>query len=194
MSVAHRLDSALRSASDSGTIPGPDFATAVPYAGLVLLHPFLPHFFRAAGFEPVRAGDPAHAGTARAAALLHFAACGDEEPYELQLGMIKVLLGFAPDTPMPLAGGLLTGADRDEVHALLTAVVEHWQALKRTSVAALRTSFLRRPGLVRRDDNGWRLQVEPSSFDVLITRIPWNLSLVKLPWMPIPIHVDWTMR
>jgi hypothetical protein len=181
-----------QSGSDSLTGGRLDFSTAVHHAGLVLLHPFLPQLFRAAGFEPVRAWDPSRVGTARAAALLHFAASGDEEPYELQLGMIKLLLGVAPDTPLPVAGGLLTGADRDEVHAMLTAVVEHWQALKRTSVAALRTSFLRRPGLVRRDDNGWRLQVEPSSFDVLITRVPWSLSLVKLPWMPIPIHVDWT--
>ena len=188
----------------SFVLPGPlndsnadtelDFATAVPHAGLVLIHPFLPQLFLAAGFEAVRRWDPSAPSTTRAAALLHFAATGDEEPYELQLGMIKLLLGLAPETPLPVAGGLLNDTDRDEALGMLTAAVGHWKALRRSSVAALRSSFLCRPGLVRRDDNGWRLYVEPASVDVLIARIPWSVSLVKLPWMPIPIHVDWTTR
>ena len=183
-----------RPLSDSEPIARADFATAVPHAGLVLIHPFLPQFFRAAGFAPGNHWDPSLPATARAAALLHFAATGDDEPYEFQLGTIKLLLGLTPEMPLPVAGGLLTDADRDEAQGMLTAVVEHWQALKRSSVAALRTSFLCRPGLVGRDENGWRLHVEPASVDVLLARIPWSLSLVKLPWMPLPIHVDWTIR
>ncbi len=168
------------------------FATAVAHAGLVLLHPYLPHFFRTVNV-PLEAGlDPASETAARAAALLHFVATGRDEPYELELGFIKILLGLEPDCPLPVAGGLLTDADRQEADALLAAVVEHWSALKCTSPEAIRTSFLQRAGLVKADENGRRLRVEPGPFDVLLNRLPWSLAVVKLPWMNMPLHCEWT--
>ena len=53
-------------------------------------------------------------------------------------------------------------------------------------------SFLQRPGWLGRSERGWLLRVEPASFDLLLTSLPWTLSLVKLPWMPQPLHVEWT--
>ena len=179
---------ARRSAVDE--IPETGFAVAVANAGLVLLHPFLPSFFRSTGFGDVRDWDASALETARAAALLHFVATGRDEPFELELGFIKILLGLDPATPLVVSAGLLTDADREEAHAMVQAAIGHWNALKRTSVDAVRTSFLQRSGLVKRDENGWRLQLEASPFDVLIKRLPWSLTVVKLPWMRLPIHCE----
>jgi hypothetical protein len=158
---------------------------------LVLLHPFISHFFAAVGVNVT--GEKALAAEVipRAAALLHFLATGTEEIYEYELDLIKVLLGLAPDAPLLVAEGLIQSGDREEASAMLQSVIRYWRALKNTSIAGLRSSFLQRPGLLRQAEEGWRLHVEPQAFDLLLNYLPWAISIVKLPWMPQPIHTEW---
>jgi hypothetical protein len=167
---------------------------AVDDAGLVLLHPFLPRLFEATGL--VRPGTPGLAPTAlpRAAALLRFLATRSEDVFEFEIGLVRVLLGVEARAALPVASGLLGDADREEAAALLASVVAHWRALGRTSVAGLRSSFLRRRGLLRRADVGWRLQVERAPFDMLLENLPWGFGVVKLPWMPEPLFTEWPTR
>lgn len=168
-----------------------DFALPVAHAGLLLIHPFLPRLFQQTGL--MRHGEPALSEEVlpRAAALLSLIATGEEEVYEFELGFIKVLLGLRPEHPLPAGSGLLSPADREEVETLLHSAIEHWRALKNTSVQGLRLSFLQRPGLLRDHDGSWHLQVEPRSYDVLLDQLPWGISTVKLPWMIAPIFTDW---
>ena len=35
------------------------------------------------------------------------------------------------------------------------------------------------------------LTVEPRAFDMLLDQRPWSISIVKLPWMPLPLYVTW---
>jgi hypothetical protein len=163
----------------------------VPHAGLVLLHPFLPQLFGAVGVA--RAGERALPPDQlpRAAALVHWLAVGRTEIYEFELPLVKVLLGLAPEDPLPVAEGLLSQADRAEGDALLAAVVEHWAALGKTSIDGLRGSFLRRRGLLKTGERGWQLRMESESFDVLLGRLPWAVGIVKLPWMPRQMFIDW---
>jgi Contractile injection system tape measure protein len=169
----------------SGELP-----LAVVHAGLVLLHPYIERLFSATG---VAAGRVVPDGTrARAAALLHQLAGGREEIHELELGLVKVLLGMGPEDSLPVAEGLLGPTDLEECTALLEAVIEHWGVLGRTSVAGLRASFLQRPGLLRRLESGWSLHVEPAGYDVLLAHLPWSISVVRLPWMPEPVYPEWS--
>lgn len=169
------------------------FGLPAPFAGLILLHPFLPRFFDQAGVR--RSGRPSVLepdDLPQAAALLHACASTDEgEPLEPRLTFIKVLLGLQPETPLLVGGGLLTAADHAEVDGLLRAVIDHFTALKRTSPGGLRATFLSRRGLIRRDAHGFRLQVEPAAFDVLLPQLPWGFGVVKLPWMGKAIVTDW---
>jgi hypothetical protein len=175
-------------------VEGPDltvFPLAVPHAGLILLHPFLSRFFESTGIKDPRQPDLPAATLPRAAALLHLLAAGEDEVFEFELGFVKILLGLEPAFALPVSGGLLGESDREEADALLQAVLGYWTALKNTSAAALRQSFLQRRGLVREDEQGFRLQVEPEPFDVLLSTLPWGLATVKLPWMKEPIFTDW---
>jgi hypothetical protein len=169
----------------------PEVPTPVLSAGLVLLHPFLPALFTRLRLALPLPGPLDPSARAPAAALLHFLATGEDEPLELELGLIKLLLGLRPDTPLPVGGGLVGQTERDEALALLAAVIQHWSALRSTSIDGLRTTFLRRFGLVREVEGGDRLQVEPSPFDVLLDRLPWGLGVVKLPWMASPLFTEW---
>ena len=143
----------------------------------------------ARGSRGSRALDPAV--LPRAAALLAYAALGDDNPLDFELGLIKVLLGLRPEAVVLTPALTLGTADRDEVDALLDSVIEHWKVLKHTSVAGLRGSFLQRRGLLTAIDGSWRLRVEPDSFDVLIDRLPWALGPVKLPWMTTLLFTEW---
>jgi hypothetical protein len=191
------------SISSMARVPSPDspltiteaveeaFPASVRCAGLVLLHPFLPKLFESAGL--LRAGEPglSWAELPRAAALLHWLATGRDEVLEFELGFVKVLLGRRPEEPLLVDGSVLTAADREEGEALLQAAVQHWRALKGTTPAGLRASFLQRGGLLREDDAGWRLQVEPAAFDLLLDHLPWGIGVVKLPWMTRPVFTEW---
>ncbi|MEY2564937.1 MAG: hypothetical protein QOH88_3130 [Verrucomicrobiota bacterium] len=126
-----------------------------------------------------------------AAALLHFLATGQEAVYEYDLVLIKVLLGVHPHSPLCVGEGLLTDLDREEAEVLLQAAIVHWSALKNTSSAGLRGSFLQRPALLREEENGWRLQVERQPFDLLLEYLPWGISVIKLPWMKQPLYLEW---
>ena len=35
------------------------------------------------------------------------------------------------------------------------------------------------------------LRVEPAPFDLLLHHLPWGIGIVKMPWMPEPLYVEW---
>jgi len=163
-------------------------------AGLVLLHPYLPRLFEAAGIVTGDAREIPEASLARAAALLHYLLRGEEEIHELELVVIKLLLGIVPDRMVLVGAGLLTAQDHEEADALLAAVITHWSALGSTSAAGLRRTFLQRRGALRDLGHAWSVRVEPGAFDVLLASLPWTIGTVKLPWTTKPIFIDWPTR
>jgi hypothetical protein len=155
-------------------------------AGLVLLHPFLGSLFEQLG---VAGGDGLLAPD-RALALLHYLWSGAQDAPEYELALPKVLCGL-PLMAGPTGREQLTEVDLAAACELLEAVIEHWSALRNTSVDGLRGSFLCRPGKLRLSDTGWRLQVERSAFDILLEHLPWALSPIRLPWMRSLLWVEW---
>lgn len=168
-------------------VPG----TPVRFAGLVLIHPYLPRFLKHCGV--VDGSKLLEEMLPRAAALLHLLGGGAQAPREYELGIIKVLLGLGPQDELLVSDGLLSERDHREAETLLRAVVGHWKVLKQTSVAGLQAAFLSRSGLLRPQQAHWLLQVEPQSFDVLLNHLPWGIGIVKLPWMLRPVHTEWTI-
>jgi hypothetical protein len=168
-----------------------EFPLMVTHAGLILLHPFLPRFFECTGVKEEAGARLSPFLSTRAAALLHFLATGREEIYEYDLAFIKVLLGLYPDRPLCVSEGIVADSDKQEAESLLQSAITHWAALRNTSIAGFRSSFLNRQALLREDENGWKLQVERLAFDVLLDKLPWSISVVKLPWMTRPIYTEW---
>lgn len=164
----------------------------VPAAGLVLAHPYLPRLFDATGLYPAGTRGPLpDPALPAAASLLHWLATGREAEQEFSLPFIKLLLGRDPDTPLPHAPAPLPEAWRDEADALLDAMLSHWQALRGTRPAGLRSGFLQRRGCLEKRDSAWHLRIEPESFDMLVDLLPWGFSLVRLPWMSRPLVTEW---
>jgi hypothetical protein len=156
-------------------------------AGLVLLHPFLPQFFRALN---IVVGDQLIAPD-RALSLLHFLGTGQLVAPEYELVLPKVLLNLPLEKPVD-TNTPLTAEETEEATALLEAVIRHWAALKGTSDDGLRGTFLIRPGKISlRDDGDWRLQVENKAYDILLDQLPWGIGMIKLPWMHRMLWVEW---
>jgi hypothetical protein len=171
----------------------PESPMRVHFAGLVLLHGFIPHFFEQCGLTLTDQRTLSPADHPRAAALLHHLATGTLDIYEYELDLIKLLLGLDLQTPLAVAGGLVTPADQQEAVTLLQSAIGYWSILGNTSEDGLRTSFLRRQGLLYPVEQGWCLRVEGRPFDMLLNHLPWSISLIKLPWMPYPLYTEWPL-
>lgn len=157
-------------------------------AGVVLLHPFLPQFFRALGV----ATEDELLQPERALGLLHYLATGSGTAPEYELMLPKVLCNVPLQAPVA-SEPELGAAEREEADALLSAMIRHWGALGDSSPDALRGTFLVRPGkLTLRRDGDWQLQVEAMTCDLLLEQLPWGISMIKLPWMDRVLWVEWT--
>lgn len=156
--------------------------------GLVLLAPFLPAFFAQLGLlkEGLKIKD-----AGRAVALLQYAAFGMDDYREWRSLLSKILIGQPVHTLIPTGSLVLGEGEREQADDLLAAVIEHWSVLKNTSPDGLRQSFLRRDARLTEKEGAWRLMVQPQAHDVLLQHLPWTISIIRLPWMPTPLFVDW---
>lgn len=161
----------------------------ITHAGLVLLHPFLPTFFKKR--ELVKNGEFVDAEKReRAICLLHELADSGAEVQEYNLVLPKLLCGWPLQKPVN-TGIEFTDDEKEEAQNLLTAVIEQWEILKNSSPAALQQGFLQREGKLFFRGERWHLQVEKKPIDILLGRLPWMISMVKLPWMKHLLSVEW---
>ena len=162
----------------------------VEAAGGVLLYPWLPGLFETASLLSGAGQFIDAEARARAVLLVHFLITGRAVAAEPDLPLAKLLCGMDLADAVPRRFRP-TRRERSEVRNLLTAAISHWAALGETSIAALRETYLERPGRLERTDQDWRLTVERRGVDILLDRLPWPISLVKTPFMARPLRVDW---
>ncbi|HMB90164.1 MAG TPA: contractile injection system tape measure protein, partial [Rhodothermales bacterium] len=161
----------------------------VTNAGLVLLWPFLGRFFKKMDLVEDKAFRTA-ALQQRAVLLTHFLVTGETEAPEQVLLLNKILCGWPPDATVPKSIDLTT-EERDESQVLLEAAVTQWAALKNTSIAGLQQAFLQREGRLLKQPDAWTLKVDRTGYDMLLDRLPWSIAIIKQPWMPHPLFVEW---
>jgi hypothetical protein len=166
----------------------------VPNAGLVLASPFLPHLFaQLEMLEKTDAGRSrwrdAHTAT-RAVHLLQYLVDGSTATPEPRLVWNKILCGLPPATPVERSIEP-SSRELETCDALLAAVLANWSTISRTSVAALRETFLQRQGKLEWSSERCLLQVQRKTLDVLLDQVPWSFRLVFHDWMPEPVYVTW---
>ncbi|MGZ3766498.1 MAG: contractile injection system tape measure protein [Mucilaginibacter sp.] len=158
-------------------------------SGVVILHFFLRPFFE--DLKLVKAGKFKNDKTRqRAVLLLHYLATGEPEVAEFDLALQKILCGYPLQNTLP-KHIVLTGKEKAEANKLLNAVVDYWEPLRNTSVEGLQNTFLKRNGKLLKKENGWQLVVEQKTVDILLGKIPWGFSTIRLPWMEEILNVDW---
>jgi hypothetical protein len=161
----------------------------IHHSGVILLAPFFKKFFDACGLLD-RSEWKDKDAQYQAVHLLKYLTTGAKKTAEYSLILEKLICGIAVEEPIPLDVNLQV-YQLDEARALLAAAIDHWKVLKNTSIDGLRETFLKRDGLITRKNDGWLLQVERKTLDVLLDSIPWGYSSVILPWNDYLIHVEW---
>ncbi len=162
----------------------------ITLAGLVLLHPFIQPYLDEVGLldEALFRDDTAQQ---QAIYLLHYLATGQTRAPEPELVLPKLLCGWPLNDPVEPDLELPEAALAEGEHLLQTAI-DYWQTLKNTGPDGLREGFLQRDGKLTRTDSGWKLRVEQKAIDILLSCLPWGLSMVRLPWMDELLTVEWT--
>jgi hypothetical protein len=159
-------------------------------SGLVLLYPFIPSFFRRTGLVDGKQFID-EASKQRAIHLLQYLANGQSETPEEDLVLNKIMCGMEHDTPV-IPGIDILKEETDEAENLLINVIDKWQALKNSSPGSVQATFLKRDGLIRREDqHNWKITVERKAVDVLLDKLPWGLSMFRMPWSEYFIQVEW---
>lgn len=161
----------------------------VQYAGIVLIHPFLSTLFKR--LQWVKEGKfEDDKSKQKALHLLHYAATGREEAEEYELVVPKILCNWP--LAMPIERDVeLNKNELDETDRMLIAVIEQWPVLQNTSADGLREGFLQRKGKYFKRNDKRYLQIESASIDVLLDQLPWNMGIIKLPWMKDMLWVEW---
>jgi len=158
-------------------------------SGLVILWLFLERFF--GRLQLLKDNDFKDAPARhRAAGLLQYIATEDSSPPEYQMTLNKLMCGIDPDEVLDF-GPAVTEAEAEECANLISAVIENALVLRKMSHNGFRGSFLLRKGVVSAGESSWILRVGRETFDVVLDRFPWAFSWVKLPWMEIPLGVEW---
>jgi len=161
----------------------------VTNSGTVILHPFLKPYFESLELlaEKKFVSDEARQ---RAVLLLHYLATGETKVAEFNLTLQKVMCGHPLDDTLP-DELLLTEKEITESENLLNSVTNYWVPLNNTSIQGLRNSFLQREGKLELKENGWLLTIEQKTLDILLGKLPWGISTIRLPWMEQLLNVDW---
>jgi hypothetical protein len=160
------------------------------YAGLVLLHPFFRHLFNHL-FLLEDGKFKNEASLEKAVVLLYFIATGKTEAKDYELVVPKIFCGMQLHEVISEESFLLTEAEQEEALNMMHAAIEQWDIMRNTSVEGLRESFLAREGKLLIKDSGIEFRIETRGIDVLLDRLPWNLSLARFPWLDKIIHVEW---
>lgn len=158
-------------------------------AGLVLLVPYLPRLFSVLSLTDKNDFIDENA-RAKAVFLMHFAVWEKEEASEPELSLNKLLTGLEMSDPIPQRMELTT-KEKEMTVSLLNGVLQNWNKLKNSSVAALRESFLQRDGKLEEKEDAFVLTVEEKSYDMLIDTVPWNFKRIRMPWMKKRMEVKW---
>lgn len=125
-----------------------------------------------------------------AVALLNYTVFGNYEPPKTEKSIAQLICGF--DAGEKLAElPVISDELKALADSLLQGVIANWGALGHTSVDGLRASFLIRQGILDDGEEGPTLTVENSAYDMLLDKLPWGYSTVKLSWMKSPLHVKW---
>jgi hypothetical protein len=161
----------------------------VGMAGVVLLHPFIEPFFRALDLLG-ELDFVDEAARLRGVGLLQYLSVGDADVVEYDAALLKWFCNVPFETPIDSRLDL-TEKERKEANELLETIIKYWGALGEVSAESLQEGFLQRDGKLMKRGDGWLLQVEKQTIDILLDRLPWGFGVIKMPWQSEMLFVEW---
>lgn len=158
-------------------------------AGLVIMHPFIPTYFRLTGLTE-EGNFINEEAKQRAVLLLQYMAYGTTEFEEHVLVLNKLLCGLPLEEPVP---SIIQPTEKEMqvTEELFTIVFQRWTRMKNATMQGFRHAFLQREGSLIKGEAKWAMRVEPRGYDAILPTMPWAFGSVKLPWMALPVETEW---
>jgi hypothetical protein len=158
-------------------------------AGLILFWPFLTRLFEHLSLLKNGAFIN-HESMNRAVYILQYLGYNDIDFPEYKLVLNKLLVGMqSEDHLVPIVA--LTDDEKESAQSLLKGLINNWEKVKNSSPEGIQETFLQREGILRFQTDKVTLVVEKKGVDILLESIQWNISLIKLAWMKVPLYVEW---
>jgi hypothetical protein len=156
---------------------------------MVIFWPFLEQFFEElALMEHAKFITDIH--QEKAVLITQFLVSGETEAEESQLPLNKILCGWPMNKPLR-KDMFLDDNEKEIAEDFLKEIIKNWSALKNTSIAGLRETFLLREGILRENKQKRTLKIERKTVDILRDSLSWPISIIKLPWMDKILYVEW---
>ena len=163
---------------------------AVRNAGVVLLNSYVPVLFERLGATTNKQFSNT-AAQSDAVHYLQYVVTGLSSTEESFLPLNKVLCGLP--LSQPVKDGIdISEANRKLIEDLILNAIGHWPTIGQCSINGFRGNWLVRDGMLLEHDDKWELTVEKRAYDALINKFPFSFSIIKYPWMPKALHVNWT--
>jgi len=158
-------------------------------AGLIIIWPFFTRLFEQ--LELMNNGEFLDTSTRnRAIYILQYLAYNHIEYPEYELVLNKILVGMPiQDHVKPIEK--LTLDERNMASSLMKGLILNWEKVKNSSIDGIQETFFQREGWLSLNRDYNKLMIPKKGVDVLVESIPWNLSLIKQPWMEKPLHIEW---
>lgn len=182
-------DPAMKTRKDHGKKEPSATEIIIANAGLVIFWPYLQQLFKDLNLMEGTAflSDFHHE---KAVLITQFLVTGQFETEEFELPLNKIIAGWPIEKPLAKAI-ILAENEQAIVEDFLSQIIKNWPALKNTSIAGLRETFLQRNGILRSDHEKWSLKIERKTVDILRDSLLWPISIIKLPWMDKILYVEW---
>ncbi|SEC21194.1 hypothetical protein SAMN04489761_2388 [Tenacibaculum sp. MAR_2009_124] len=162
--------------------------TYVENAGVILAHPFLKYVLLNTKLYDEKTKKITN--PEKAIHLIHFVATGKEQDLESNMIFEKIICGIPPNQPINRFV-YLSEEDKKEADNMLQAVLSNWEKMNNASNDLLRHEFFNRNGKLTLGKRTVSLKIERKPQDILLNKINWNMSMVKLPWLTTMIQVEW---
>ena len=163
---------------------------AVPNAGLVLLNSYFSMLFERLELLESKQFVSEDARI-NAVHYLQYVVTGLSQTEESLLTLNKIICGIPLQQPIRDAIEILD-KEKTLIEGLIKSAMGYWEAIGSSSVQGFRGNWLVRNGVLREEEDRWSLTVEKKAYDVLLMKSPFSFSIIKLPWMPKPLHVNWS--
>ncbi len=165
------------------------FGIAIPNAGIVLLNDYFLMLLER--LELVKDRDfNSIANKLDAVHYLQYVVTGHSQTEESLLTLNKVLCGIPLTTPIQ-SGTTIEEKNKILMNGLLMSAISYWPTIGDTSIDGFRGNWLVREGVLYEEEERWDLIIEKRAYDVLLNQSPFSFSIIKLPWMQKPLHVNW---
>lgn len=159
-------------------------------AGLVIFHPFLPVVFRELGWVGADKKFTDRKAQQKAILFLQYLVNGKSRQAEHELVLNKILCNWPLEWPLA-ASCNFSSKEKEAAADIIDSLREQWRVMKNTSARGLVESFVKREGLLQKQESGYLLQVERKTIDILMETLPVGISLIKLPWNEQIIYTEW---